>query len=53
VLPVASVGICLFLISQLPRDTFVIFAVWLAAAALIYVTYSNRSSSLAKIDDSL
>lgn len=51
VLPIASVGICLFLISQLPRDTFEIFGVWLAASAVIYLIYSNRSSALARSDD--
>jgi APA family basic amino acid/polyamine antiporter len=35
-LPVASVVFCIYLIAGLPADTFLLFAVWIAAACLIY-----------------
>ena len=45
-LPAASVLSCLYLIGSLPRDTFILFAVWLAGAAAIYFGYSARNSAL-------
>ena len=46
-LPIASVLFCLYLISGLPADTFLLFAAWIAGAALIYFGYSIRKSALA------
>jgi APA family basic amino acid/polyamine antiporter len=46
VLPVASVLFCVYLISGLPADTFLLFAGWIAAACLIYFSYSFRKSAL-------
>ena len=47
VLPVLSALFCLYLIFGLPADTFLLFAAWIAAAALIYFGYSMRRSALA------
>jgi APA family basic amino acid/polyamine antiporter len=46
-LPVASVVFCLYLIAGLPWNTYALFAVWLAAACLIYFGYSVHRSALA------
>jgi basic amino acid/polyamine antiporter, APA family len=46
VLPVASVLFCVYLIAGLPADTFMLFAAWIAAACLIYFSYSFRKSAL-------
>ncbi|WP_454882725.1 APC family permease [Sphingomonas oryzagri] len=45
-LPIASVMFCLYLIVGLPADTWLLFAVWLGAACLIYFGYSMRRSAL-------
>jgi basic amino acid/polyamine antiporter, APA family len=47
VLPVTSVVFCLYLIAGLPWDTYAMFALWLAAACLIYFAYSRGRSLLA------
>jgi APA family basic amino acid/polyamine antiporter len=47
-LPIGSVGFCLYLIAGLPADTFALFALWLTAAATIYFGYSMRRSGLAQ-----
>jgi APA family basic amino acid/polyamine antiporter len=47
VLPLASVGFCLYLIAGLPADTFALFALWLGAGCLIYFGYSRHRSALA------
>lgn len=46
VLPLASVVFCIYLIAGLPADTFLLFAVWIAAACIIYFGYSFRKSAL-------
>ncbi|MDH7638561.1 APC family permease [Sphingomonas oryzagri] len=46
VLPIASVLFCLYLIAGLPADTWLLFAIWLGAACLIYFGYSMRRSAL-------
>jgi basic amino acid/polyamine antiporter, APA family len=46
-LPIASVGFCLYLIAGLPWDTYLMFALWLGAACLIYFGYSRGRSLLA------
>lgn len=45
-LPVLSVVFCFYLIAGLPADTFMLFALWIGAACLIYFTYSFRKSAL-------
>jgi APA family basic amino acid/polyamine antiporter len=45
--PILSVAFCLYLIAGLPADTFLLFALWLAGAGLIYFGYSIRRSALA------
>lgn len=47
VLPIASVGFCIYLITQLSLDTYLLFALWVTAAALLYFAYSFRRSALA------
>ena len=46
VAPILSVGFCLYLIYSLPAHTFLLFAVWLAVALVVYFTYSVRNSQL-------
>ena len=45
-LPLLSAAFCLYLIMGLPGDTFALFALWIAAASLIYFTYSVHRSGL-------
>jgi APA family basic amino acid/polyamine antiporter len=44
--PILSVAFCLYLIFGLPAHTFLLFAVWLAVALVVYFTYSVRNSQL-------
>jgi APA family basic amino acid/polyamine antiporter len=46
VLPMASVLFCIYLISGLPGNTFMLFAVWIAAASVVYFGYSIHKSAL-------
>lgn len=48
VVPALSLLFCLYLISGLPGLTFLLFAVWLGVAAVVYLTYSMRNSLLAR-----
>ena len=48
VLPLISVAFCGYLIVKLPLDTWILFAIWAAAACLIYFGYSARNSKLAR-----
>src|SRR3712207_7780444 len=48
VTPVLSALFALYLISGLPLNTFLLFAVWLGVAAIVYFTYSVRHSLLAR-----
>jgi basic amino acid/polyamine antiporter, APA family len=45
--PIASAAFCLYLISGLPYTTFLLFAVWLGVAAILYFAYSAKHSRLA------
>ena len=47
--PILSVAFCLYLIFGLPAHTFLLFAVWLAVALIVYFTYSIRNSRLAPV----
>lgn len=44
--PIASAAFCLYLICGLPRQTFVLFGVWLSLALVFYFSYSMRHSVL-------
>jgi APA family basic amino acid/polyamine antiporter len=46
VVPVLSVAFCLYLVAGLSGTTFALFAGWLALAAVVYVTYSRKHSTL-------
>ena len=44
VFPVIGIALCLYLMSDLPRATWIRFVVWLVAGLVIYVLYSYRHS---------
>jgi APA family basic amino acid/polyamine antiporter len=44
--PLLSIGFCVYLVASLPARTYVLFAVWLAVAALVYFFFSYRHSVL-------
>ena len=46
VVPLLSVGFCGYLIYKLPLNTFLMFAVWLAIALVVYLGYSRHHSRL-------
>jgi APA family basic amino acid/polyamine antiporter len=46
--PIISIITCLYLMLQLPRLTWIRFAVWLALGLLIYVFYGLGHSRLAR-----
>jgi APA family basic amino acid/polyamine antiporter len=46
VVPVLSVAFCLYLIAGLGLTTYLLFAVWLTIAAVVYVTYARTHSAL-------
>lgn len=45
-LPIASILACVYLISTLQRQTWILFAIWLSATAILYFTYSRHRSRL-------
>jgi APA family basic amino acid/polyamine antiporter len=47
VTPLLGIGMCLFLMSGLPRATWIRFILWLLAGLVIYFAYSRRQSRLA------
>ncbi|WP_243668057.1 APC family permease [Clavibacter michiganensis] len=47
VVPIIGIGFSLWLVSSLPWETWVRFAVWLVIGLVIYLTYSRRNSVLA------
>jgi len=47
VTPLLGIGMCLFLMSGLPRATWIRFILWLLAGLVIYFLYSRRQSRLA------
>ena len=47
VLPVVSALACLYLMLNLPGETWLRFAVWMVVGVLIYVAYSRHHSRLA------
>lgn len=44
--PIASIAFCLYLISALPWDTHLMFAIWIAVACAVYLGYSRHRSVL-------
>ncbi|RBY93967.1 amino acid permease [Blastococcus sp. TBT05-19] len=46
VVPVLSIAFCAYLITGLSGVTFALFAGWLALAAVLYVTYARKNSTL-------
>lgn len=44
--PIASVLFCVYLITQLPWDTYAMFVVWIAIALVVYFKYSRKNSLL-------
>jgi APA family basic amino acid/polyamine antiporter len=49
VFPLIGIGLCVYLMWQLPLVTWIRFFLWLAAGMLIYVFYSYRHSRLRRI----
>ncbi|MQA80433.1 MAG: amino acid permease [Streptosporangiales bacterium] len=47
-LPILSIVACVWLMLNLPADTWIRFLIWMAAGLLIYFVYSSRNSRLAK-----
>lgn len=45
-LPILSIGFCLFLIANLPMKTWLYFSVWLLAGTAVYFSYSYKHSTL-------
>ncbi|GAX88536.1 amino acid permease [Effusibacillus lacus] len=45
-IPLLAAGFCIFLMSQLPADTWTLFGVWLLIGLAVYFTYSRRHSTL-------
>ncbi|WP_028544532.1 amino acid permease [Paenibacillus taiwanensis] len=55
-LPIISVGCCLFLMVNLPLQTWLYFGIWLLLGVIVYFGYSRRHSHLQKgdsVEDSL
>jgi len=48
-LPILSILFCLYLIADLPSQTFLLFAVWLTFALIFYFSYSLRHSKLEQV----
>ncbi|WP_018132332.1 amino acid permease [Effusibacillus pohliae] len=46
VVPLLSAGFCLFLMTQLPFDTWAAFLIWLVIGCIIYFGYSRQHSTL-------
>src|SRR4051794_29056055 len=46
VFPVIGIGLCVFLMTKLERDTWLRFAVWLVIGLIIYAVYGYRHSRL-------
>lgn len=48
--PLLSIAFCIYLVASLPGKTYLLFAIWLSAAALVYLVYSYRNSALRRSD---
>ncbi len=49
VLPILSILFCIYLIIGLPKQTFMLFAMWLTLAFIFYFSFSIRNSVLERI----
>lgn len=45
-LPIISAGLCIWMLLQLPLDTWIVSGIWFAIGVVIYVTYGVRHSQL-------
>jgi APA family basic amino acid/polyamine antiporter len=52
VVPVLSILSCLYIMKDLSRLTFTIFAIWMAAALFVYFVYGVRHSALDRSPES-
>ncbi|MFS0655424.1 amino acid permease [Bacillus sp. 179-C3.3 HS] len=48
VLPLVSMGCCLFLMLNLPGQTWLYFGIWLFIGLIMYAAYSSKHSKIAK-----
>lgn len=46
VIPMLSVAACLFVMKDLPKETYVVFGVWMVLAVVLYFVYSVKHSRL-------
>ena len=46
VFPIIGVGLCIYLMTKLPGETWIRFVVWLLVGFIIYFTYSRTHSRL-------
>jgi APA family basic amino acid/polyamine antiporter len=44
--PIIGVGLCIYLMTKLPGETWVRFVVWLLVGFIIYFTYGRKHSRL-------
>ncbi len=48
VIPILSVAVCMFIVKDLPTETYRVFFIWMAIAITVYLTYGIKHSKLAK-----
>jgi basic amino acid/polyamine antiporter, APA family len=46
VFPIIGIGLCIYLMLDLPGDTWLRFAVWMALGLIVYFAYGRRHSRL-------
>jgi APA family basic amino acid/polyamine antiporter len=46
VFPIIGIGLCVYLMAQLPAATWMRFVVWMALGLVVYVVYGRRNSRL-------
>ncbi|MFC4768118.1 amino acid permease [Effusibacillus consociatus] len=46
VIPLLAIGFCIFLMAQLPVETWVAFLIWLVIGLTVYLVYGYRNSKL-------
>ena len=44
--PIIGIGLCLYLMFDLPGDTWLRFVVWMALGLVVYLAYSRSHSQL-------
>ncbi len=50
IVPILAIAGCLYLMSELPLDTWVRFGIWMAIGLVVYFVYSRKASLLAGRD---